>query len=133
MTATEHGADRFLPRDGIQWRSRKGSDPPPLRQPQRRLDSSVLRRIHRLAAIILVDMRNVERLFDPPRAVAAPAEDPRFRQSISRVVDIAEERQPVGNGGQRRVTLPFPSALAQLAAQIVDQLAARRGEAPDIG
>jgi len=108
------------------------TDRSPAGKTKRGLDRFGLGQFTRVARFLLGDAGHRQRLTHPPLAKTAPAQRPRFRQRIGAIIDVTELDQPIGEPVQRRIAIPIPAPLAQLALEIDDQLGLAGGEAADI-
>jgi len=99
-------------------------DPPPLREPQRGVDRCLVGMRQCIGAVRLFDARVSQLIGEPAFAVTAGAQRPRFGECICRVIDQPEFGEAIRERFQVRDAVAVPSALADLAVEILAKLGA---------
>ena len=127
-----HCRDPFLALSRIRRVIGEGPDPTPLREPQRGVYRRLVRMGRCIRAIRRVDAGLAQLIGKPAFAVAAGAQRSRFGECVGRVIDQPEFREPIGERFQVRGAVTLPSALADLAVEILAKLGARRRIFADI-
>ena len=82
---------------------------------------------------VLGNAGRVQRLPDPPHAIAAPQQAAGAGAGEHGIVNIARRHEPRDDLCHRGRALPVPTALAQFAAQVTVQFRGAGGKARDIG
>lgn len=132
MTGAKHGCERLFAPRWVEGGVGERPDPPPPRHAQRGFNPLVLGQGPRLAAVLVVDARGIERLAHSPRAIAAAGKRTRFRHGKGCIVEIAKARQPFGERGRVGRFGRVPPTLPELALQIAGELRPRSGETSDV-
>lgn len=129
---SNHCRDPFLALAGIDDLSREWPDPSPLREAKCRLDRFLVGKRCGPGAVRFFDARLPQVVGEPPLAIAASAQRPRFRHRISRIVDQPELGEPIGKLLEVRCSISRPAALANLPREILAKLGTRRRIFADI-
>jgi len=118
----DHCRDRLLASRSIGRLRRERANPPPLCEAQRRCDRGSVGRIQCLAAVVFVDSGNAQVFCEAPLTVSAPAQRPRARQCVRRIVDQPEFGEAIRERIEVGGRLTGPAALTDFAGQVLAQL-----------
>jgi hypothetical protein len=124
VPGAEHRRRRLAPRLPVGHGFGIGAEPPPPGETVSRRKRLLAGAVAGLGRILLGDAGELERIADPPLAIASAQQGGGARRGEGAIVDIAELREPLDQPLDRGFAGAGPAPLDQLAAQIGGELGA---------